>query len=84
LPTAHAGIYLARPAVNVSSPGNIEITRLRRVTYLTSPLRQGATDYAVEYRICQDITGWFGHVTTLSSSIPASALNWDCNVLGGR
>jgi hypothetical protein len=80
LPTAHAGIYLARPAVNVSSPGNIEITRLRRVTYLTSPLRQGATDYAVEYRICQDITGWFGHVTTLSSSIPASALNWgDCS-----
>lgn len=76
LPTAHAGIYLARPGVTVRSPGLIEVTRLRRTSYLVSPIRQGQSDYSVEYRVCRDVTGWFGHVTTLSSSIPESGLDW--------
>jgi hypothetical protein len=75
LPTAHAGIYLARPGVPVISPGNIEVTRLRRVTYPTV----GLTDYAVEYSVCRDITGWFGHLLTLSSSLAEQDVNWgDC------
>lgn len=81
LPTAHAGIYLARPGVTLRSPGAIEITQLRRVTYQLSPIRQGMTDYAVEYRVCREVTGWFGHVTTLSASFPESSLQWrDCEV----
>ncbi len=76
LPTAHAGIYLARPGVTVRSPGLIEVTKLRRTSYLVSPIRQGQSDYSVEYRVCRDVTGWFGHVTTLSSSIPEDDLDW--------
>jgi hypothetical protein len=33
------------------------------------------SDYAVEYRVCRDVRGWFGHVTTLSTSFPAD-LQW--------
>jgi hypothetical protein len=77
LPTTHAGIYLARPGVTVRSPGTIEITQLKRVTYVTSPRRQGATDYTIEYRVCREVTGYFGHITTLSASFPTSTLDWD-------
>lgn len=76
LPTTHAGIYLARPGVTLRSPGTIEITKLRRVTYLTSPRRQGASDYTVEYRVCREVTGYFGHVTTLSASFPTASIDW--------
>jgi hypothetical protein len=57
LPTAHAGIYLARAGVTVRSPGAIDVTRLRRTTYVTSPTRPGLSDYTVEYRVCLDWRG---------------------------
>ena len=44
LPTAHAGIYLARAGVTVRSPGAIDVTRLRRTTYLTSAVRCSVVD----------------------------------------
>ena len=76
LPTPHAGIYLARAGVTVRSPGAIDITRLRRTTYQVSPTRQGLSDYTIEYRVCREITGWFGHMTTLSASFPENELDW--------
>ncbi|HSL69796.1 MAG TPA: hypothetical protein VK864_06110 [Longimicrobiales bacterium] len=79
LPTAHAGFALRTEGAQIFSPGNIQITRLRRVRYLVSPRRQGAEDYATEFQVCQDVSGWFGHVTSLASSIPVPQNGWrDC------
>jgi hypothetical protein len=75
LPTAHAGIYLAREGVPLYSPGEIQARRLRRTTYVASPGRQGQTDYSIEFDVCEDVRGWFGHVTSLSDAFPA-ALDW--------
>src|SRR5262245_24061297 len=66
LPTDHSGIYLTTPGTPVRSPGELQVTTLRRVRYVTSPTRQGATDFALEFAVCRDVTGWFGHLVTLS------------------
>lgn len=79
LPTAHAGIGLRTEGAQVFSPASMQITRLRRVRYLASPNRQGVEDYATEFQVCREISGWFGHVTSLASSIPVPQNNWgDC------
>lgn len=75
LPTAHAGFYLSREGVPVSSPGNLRITGLRRTRYLASPTRQGEADFAVEFSVCRNVTGWFGHLTSLSGAFPSS-ISW--------
>ena len=80
LPTAHAGFGLGTEGAQVFSPGNIQITRLRRVRYLVSPNRQGVEDYATEFQVCREISGWFGHVTSLASTIPVPQNSWrDCD-----
>jgi hypothetical protein len=76
LPTAHAGISVNRVGTPVYSPGRIQVTEVRRVRYVASPGRQGATDYAVNYQVCRDVEGWFGHITSLSASFDPSVLNW--------
>jgi len=76
LPTAHAGMYLARAGVPVRAPGAMAVTGLRRTTYVVSPNRQGEQDYAVEFRVCREVTGWFGHLTALASTIPTDQLAW--------
>lgn len=76
LPTAHAGILLAREDVPIRSPGSLAVTGLRRTTYLTSPNRQGERDFTVEFQVCKEVTGWIGHLTALSPAIPAAQLNW--------
>ena len=79
LPTAHAGIALRTVGTQVFAPGNMQITRLRRVRYLVSPNRQGVEDYATEFQVCRDVSGWFGHVTSLASTIPVPQNRWrDC------
>ena len=50
LPTAHAGFYLRTVGAQVVAPGNMQITRLRRVRYLTSPNRQGVEAKALGSR----------------------------------
>lgn len=67
LPTAHAGMMLARENVALRSPGDLAITTVRRVRYKSSPTRQGEEDYAIYIQVCKELTGWFGHVTSLSS-----------------
>jgi len=76
LPTPHAGIFLRTEGAAVSAPGAMQVTRLRRTTYVASPNRQGKTDYSVEFQICKEVSGWFGHLTTLASSIPVPAKDW--------
>jgi hypothetical protein len=78
LPTPHAGMFLAREDVPLRSPGDLAVTELRRVTYVSSPGRQGERDFAIFFQVCEELTGWFGHVVTLGSAIP-SDLDWkDC------
>lgn len=80
LPTAHSGFHLRTVAARVVAPGNMQITRVRRVRYITSPNRQGVEDYATEFQLCRDISGWFGHVTSLASTITVPAKSWsDCD-----
>jgi len=79
LPTAHAGFYLRTEGATVFAPGAIQVTKLRRTTYITSPSRQGHTDFTADFKVCDDVTGWFGHLSTVASSIPAPSGGWkDC------
>ena len=78
LPTAHSGFILNRVGAPVFSPGEVQVTGLRRVTFVSSPNRQGETDYTVEFAVCSDVEGWFGHVTTLSSAIPNEPTGENC------
>lgn len=70
LPTAHSGFLLNRVDVPVTTPGALQVSRVRRVTYVSSPTRQGELDFAVFFSVCEDVEGWFGHLTTLTSMIP--------------
>jgi hypothetical protein len=76
LPTAHAGIYIANEGALVAAPGDMQITNIRRTRYLVSPTRQGHEDYTVEFSSCREISGWFGHITTLDASFSSASLAW--------
>lgn len=75
LPTAHSGFLVKRVGVPVTSPGDLHIKRVRKVTYVSSPNRQGEQDYAVFFDLCEDVEGWFGHLTTLTDAIPDGSGN---------
>ena len=76
LPTAHTGFILRTEGAEVRSPGAIQITKLRRTRYITSPNRQGHEDYTAEFQVCKDISGWFGHLSSLSTAIPVPDGGW--------
>jgi hypothetical protein len=80
LPTAHSGFMLARENVPVFSPGRIRITDVRRVTYVASPTREGERDYAVFFRVCDEVQGWFGHLISLAPGIPDNESGSGCEV----
>jgi hypothetical protein len=78
LPTPHAGLYLATEGAVVRAPGPLQITGLRRTTYVASPTRQGKTDFVADFQVCKQVSGWFGHLTTLSEAIPVTGGWNDC------
>jgi len=79
LPTPQAYLYLSAEGAAVHAPGPMQITRLRRTTYITSPRRQGKTDFTAEFQVCQQVSGWLAHLTTLAASIPSPSGGWkDC------
>lgn len=78
LPTAHSGLILRREGVPVVAPGRIQINSVRRVTYQASPTRQGERDYAVFFSVCEDVEGWFGHLTSLAPGVPDNAAGSGC------
>lgn len=81
LPTAHAGIHLQTEGARVYAPGAIQITGLRRTSYLVSPNRQGREDYAVDFHVCKQVSGWFGHLTSLSAVVAVPEGDWqDCQL----
>jgi len=76
LPTDHAGLFLRTEGATVVAPGAMQITNLRRTTYLVSPRRQGHTDFSAFFRVCDKVSGWFGHLSTIAPTIPAPAGGW--------
>ena len=78
LPTAHAGFLLKTEGASVFAPGDIQVSNVRRVTYLQSPNRQGERDYALFFSVCKDVEGWLGHLTTLAPGIPDNAAGSNC------
>jgi hypothetical protein len=50
----------------VFAPGDITITRLGRVNYNPPQVLNITDDYTIEFRVCRELTGKFGHVNDLS------------------
>ncbi len=76
LPTAHTGFLLSREGAPVSAPGPMQITGLRRTTYVVSPNRQGEQDFTAEFQVCREVSGWFGHLTSLASPLGNPPGGW--------
>jgi hypothetical protein len=79
IPTDHLGVYLKGVAIPFRAPANLQLWNLRRVTYVASPTRQGETDFAVEFKLCDTIVGIFGHMPTLSSRLMAMIQSPHCD-----
>jgi len=76
LPTDHAGIFLRTEGATVFAPGAMQVTTLRRTTYLVSPSRQGHTDFSAFFQLCSAVSGWFGHLSTIAPVIPTPSGGW--------
>lgn len=79
LPKGHTGYMLNAADVAVVVPGNMVITGVRETTYLTSPTRPGYVDYAVYYKVCNEVGGHFGHLATVASSIMSQLGSGSCS-----
>jgi hypothetical protein len=79
IPTPQVGIYLENEGAVVRAPAAMQITALRRTNYVRSPNRQGKQDYTVDFQVCKQIAGWFGHLTTLSSAVPVTDSWKECD-----
>jgi len=78
LPTAHGGLFFTHGGVTLRSPGDIAVSSLRRVRY-TSPDAPTEEDYAISFQVCDELTGWFGHVASLAETFsPATVEYGDC------
>ena len=85
-PTDHQYLYVNRPTtgltpgtfntVAVVAPANITITGAHRTHYSTSD----AYDYALDFALCDEVRGTFGHVTTLTPDLLAElgAFDFQC------
>ena len=76
LPTAHTGFILATEGASVSAPGTIQVLSVRRVR--STPLGGGTQgeDYAVDFQVCREIAGHFGHLTSLSPALQVPESSW--------
>jgi hypothetical protein len=79
LPTPHGGLFSDRANVPLRSPGDLAVTRLRRVRSTGPTVPLGAEDYAIFFQVCNDVSGWFGHVVTLSPTFSPETVQYtDC------
>jgi hypothetical protein len=80
LPTDHGGLFFTHAGVTLLAPGDIAVTSLRRVRYTGPDVPPGQEDYAIFFQVCKEVTGWFGHVASLSARFsPASVDYGDCS-----
>lgn len=78
-PTDHQYIYLPPatgtvPAVPLLAPGAMSVTGARRTNYST-----GNVDYSVTFMPCAEVSGEFGHVTSIDASLLARLGPFDQN-----
>jgi hypothetical protein len=79
LPTDHGGLFFDHGGVTLIAPGDIAVTSLRRVRYTGPDVPPGQEDYAIFFQVCKEVTGWFGHVASLSARFsPSSVAYGDC------
>ena len=87
LPTRHQYWYTGTISDNINpnfrallySPGKIWVTKISETKYED---REYEYDYCVEFAICKNITGYFGHVTNLSPALKnliANELSTNCD-----
>ena len=101
-PSPHLYFYLKRtnpsdpldftfPSVSTAlyAPGNVRIHEVSRSDYSTGPLPGDHwSDYSIKYAVCRELTGYFGHVTTLSPAFetligPIGSTNCNTYSTGG-
>lgn len=79
LPTGHGGLFLAGDDVPLRAPADMVVTHIRRVRGMGPDVPPGDEDYAIFFQVCRELTGWFGHVATLSDRFSPSTLDYsDC------
>jgi hypothetical protein len=83
-PTDHQYIYVNHPQqqstqrpVNVYAPGTITITGAHRTNYSGT----NTNDYAIDFGVCDEIRGEFGHVTSVEPALlqALGAFDQQCN-----
>lgn len=79
IPNEHGGIFVNAQGVTLRSPGVLRVANLRRTRYVTSPTRQGESDYAIMYFAGSSEDGVFGHVTALSPRLDALMTGLQCS-----
>jgi hypothetical protein len=76
LPTDHGAFFLVREKVPLRAPGNIVVTDLRRVRYSGPDVPPGEEDYAIFFSACREVSGWFGHVSSLAPGFSPSTVTY--------
>lgn len=65
IPTDHGGMYVSGSGIPLVAPADARVTEISRTRYLSSPFRQGTSDFAVGARLCGSYELRIGHVATL-------------------
>lgn len=73
IPTDHVGFYLNGTGVTLVSPSSFRITSVTQTHYLSSPFRNGQSDYAVKGSVCAGHELLLGHLQSLVGKIQTAA-----------
>lgn len=82
IPTDHIYLLLPEavngqiPIKNVYSPGDITVTSVGVSTYYQDSTKL-AQDYSLEYNVCDQLTGSFGHISSLTKILTSKLTKWD-------
>lgn len=82
IPTDHIYFSLADdgsgiiPVKNVYAPADITITNITATTYYQDTTKI-AEDYSIMFSVCNQLTGRFGHVSSLTAAIKSKLTKWD-------
>jgi hypothetical protein len=69
VPNDHAGIYLTGTGVALRAPEAMTVIGVRRTRYLTSPVRTGAEDHALDLKVCAEVRVTLGHIASLTPEL---------------
>lgn len=65
LPTNHVYIHLSSVNSELRSPGTVQVVG---ISY-TENTETGKTDYSINFKLCEDVEGYFYHVKEISSEL---------------